>query len=306
VRIVIAVGGNALLERGEKPDAAIERRHARRAAQSLSALAADHQLIVCHGNGPQVGLLARESESDPELSLPFPLDVLGAQTQGMIGYWLVQELANAGVTKPVVALVTQTVVDAGDSAFAAPTKFIGGGYSREQADQAATRYGWTMAVDGDRWRQVVPSPDPLRVIEQETIRTLVDRDVVVVCGGGGGAPVTEDDIGRLTGVEAVVDKDLTAALLALTLGADRLLVLTDVPAIIRGYGTPEAEPIPAIDADTLAELPFPAGSMGPKVDACVWFARTSGNPAAIGALTDAAGVLAGHAGTTITPASPHR
>jgi carbamate kinase len=306
VRIVVALGGNALLERGEKPDADIQRRHVRRAAQSLAPLAADHQLIVCHGNGPQVGLLARESGADPALSLPYPLDVLGAQTQGMIGYWLVQELANAGVTKPVVALVTQTVVDADDPAFATPTKFIGPGYSHEQADEAATRYGWAMAVDGDRWRQVVPSPEPLRIIEQETIGTLVDRDVVVVCGGGGGAPVTEDSIGRLTGVDAVVDKDLTAAQLALTLAADRLLVLTDVPAIIRGYGTPGAEPIRTIDADTLAELPFPAGSMGPKVDACVWFARASGRPAAVGALTDAAEVLAGHAGTTIRPGRQER
>ncbi len=301
MRIVIAVGGNALLERGEKPDAAVQRRHVRRAARSLAPLAAGHQLIVCHGNGPQVGLLVQESENDRALSQPYPLDVLGAQTQGMIGYWLVQELANAGARKPVVALLTQTVVDADDPAFAEPTKFIGAGCSEEQAEAAAARYGWVMALDGDRWRQVVPSPQPLRVVEQETIRALVDRDVVVVCGGGGGAPVTEDRIGRLTGVEAVVDKDMTAALLALALGADRLLVLTDVPAIIRGYGTPDAEPIRAIDADRLQELAFPDGSMGPKADACLWFVRASGNRAAVGALADAAEVLAGHAGTTITP-----
>jgi carbamate kinase len=310
VRIVVALGGNALLERGEKPDAAVQRRHVRRAAPFLALLAADHQLIVCHGNGPQIGLLARESRDDPELSVPYPLDVLGAQTQGMIGYWLVQELANAGVTKPVVALVNQTVVDPGDPAFAEPTKFIGAGYSREQAEKAAGRYGWAMAVDGVHWRQVVPSPEPLRVVEQDTIRTLADLDVVVVCGGGGGAPVTEDGIGRLTGVEAVVDKDMTAALLALALKADRLLVLTDVPAIIRGYGEPGAEQIRSIDADTLAGLDFPDGSMGPKADACVWFARASGNPAVIGALTEAAEVLAGHAGTTVTPPGqvlqPHR
>jgi carbamate kinase len=299
VRIVIALGGNALLERGERPDAVIQRRHIGRAARSLAVLAAGHQLIVCHGNGPQVGLLARESETDPELSLPYPLDVLGAQTQGMIGYWLVQELANAGVTKPVVALVNQTVVDADDPAFAAPTKFIGAGYAQQDAEEVAARYGWAMTLDGDRWRQVVPSPEPLRVVEEETIRTLVERDVLVVCGGGGGAPVTEDRIGRLTGVEAVVDKDMTAALLALALSADRLLVLTDVPAILRGFGTPRAEPIRRIDADTLAEMPFPDGSMGPKVDACVWFARASGQQAAIGALTDAAEVLAGRAGTTV-------
>lgn len=306
MRIVIALGGNALLERGEKPDADIQRRHVRRAAQSLALLAADHQLIVCHGNGPQVGLLARESETDPALSLPYPLDVLGAQTQGMIGYWLVQELANAGVSKAVVALVTQTVIDPGDPAFAEPTKFIGAGYSQEQAEAAAARYGWTMALDGDRWRQVVSSPEPLRVVEQDTIRTLVDLGVVVVCGGGGGVPVTEDRIGRLTGVDAVVDKDMTAALLAIALGADRLLVLTDVPAIIRGHGTPQAEPIGVIDADSLEALPFPDGSMGPKVVACVWFVRASGRPAAVGALADAAELLAGDAGTTITPVPPEQ
>jgi carbamate kinase len=302
VRIVIALGGNALLERGDKPDAAIQQRHIRRAAQSLAPLTAQHQLIVCHGNGPQVGLLARESATDPTLSLPYPLDVLGAQTQGMIGYWLVQELANAGIPKSLVALVTQTVVDPDDPAFAAPTKFIGAGYPHEQAAEAATRYGWTIAADGDRWRRVVPSPAPQRIIEQDTIRTLVDHDVLVVCGGGGGAPVTQDSTGRLTGVAAVVDKDLTAAQLALALSADRLLLLTDVPAVIRGYGTPQARPIRTIDTDTLARMPFPAGSMGPKVDACVWFTRTSRHPAVIGALTDAAEALAGHTGTTITPA----
>lgn len=302
MRIVIAVGGNALLQRGEKPDAAVQRQHVRRAARSLAPLAAHHQLIICHGNGPQVGLLARESSTDPELSRPFPLDVLGAQTQGMIGYWLVQELTNAGLTKPVVALVNQTVVDPDDDAFAAPTKFIGASYTRQQAERYAAAYGWAIARDGEHWRRVVPSPEPLRVVEQEIIRTLVDRDVVVVCGGGGGAPVTEDRIGRLSGVEAVVDKDMTAAQLALTLGADRLLVLTDVPAIVRGYGTLRAEPIRAIDAETLAALPFPDGSMGPKVEACVWFVQTSGSPAAVGALADAAAVLAGQAGTAITPA----
>jgi len=300
VRIVIAVGGNALLERGEKPDATVQRRHVRRAARSLAPLTADHQLIVCHGNGPQIGLLAGESQSDPKLSRPYPLDVLGAQTQGMIGYWLVQELADAGVRKPVVALITQTVVDPDDPAFAGPTKFIGAGYTREQADEVAARYGWTMAADGDRWRQVVPSPAPLRIVEEDTVRLLVDRDVLVVCAGGGGAPVAEDDIGRLRGVPAVVDKDMTAALLALALGADRLLVLTDVPAIIHGYGTSGARPIRAVDADTLAGMSFPDGSMGPKVDACVWFARASGHPAAVGALADAAEILAGRTGTTIS------
>ena len=197
--------------------------------------------------------------------------------------------------------MNQTVVDPDDPAFTAPAKFIGAGYSRAEAERAAARFRWVVAVDGDRWRRVVPSPEPLRVVEEGTIRALVDRDVVVVCGGGGGAPVAEDRIGRLTGVEAVVDKDMTAARLALTLRANRLLVLTDVPAVMRDFGTPKAAPIRTADAEALAVLPFPDGSTGPKIEACVWFARASGRPAAIGPLSDAADVLAGRAGTTIAP-----
>ncbi|GAA2361352.1 carbamate kinase [Dactylosporangium salmoneum] len=300
--IVIALGGNALLERGQRPDAAIQRRHVRRAARALAPLAAEHRLVICHGNGPQVGVLALESQSDASLSRPYPLDVLTAQTQGMIGYWLVQELTAAGVDRPVAALVTQTVVDDRDPAFHTPTKFIGPDYSREEAAALAARYRWSVAADGPRWRRVVPSPEPGRVVELDTVRTLIDRDTIVVCGGGGGAPVAADASGRLSGVDAVVDKDLTAAYLALALGAHRLLVLTDVPGVIRGYGTPQAEPIRAIDVDELTRLRFPAGSMGPKVEACQRFARASGHPAAIGALADAADVLAGRAGTTITRA----
>jgi carbamate kinase len=300
VRVVVALGGNALLERGERPDALIQRRHVRQAAVALAPLAADHQLVLCHGNGPQVGLLALESQADGSLSQPYPLDVLVAQTQGMIGYWLVQELRNAGVAQRALCVVSQTVVDRADAAFGNPTKFIGASYDEGEARARAERLGWTIAADGPRWRRVVASPRPLGLVEIETVRSLADAGVLVVCGGGGGVPVARTETGELAGVEAVVDKDLTSAELAITLKADRLLVLTDVPAIIRGYGTPDARPIQAIDADALSAMTFPAGSMGPKVEACVRFVRASGQPAAIGALADAAEILAGRAGTTIS------
>jgi carbamate kinase len=302
MRVVVALGGNALLERGERPDAEIQRRHVRRAAAALAPLAADHQLVLCHGNGPQVGVLAVESQADTSLSRPYPLDVLVAQTQGMIGYWLVQELRNAGLAQRAACVLSQTIVDPSDPAFAAPTKFIGTGYGEDEARALAARLGWTVAADGSRWRRVVASPRPLGLVEIETVRALADSGVLVVCGGGGGVPVARSGDGELTGVEAVVDKDLTAAELAITLKADRLLVLTDVPAIIDGFGTPEARPIRAIGTAALAAMTFPAGSMGPKVAACLRFAAASGQRAAIGALADAAAILAGRAGTTISPA----
>jgi carbamate kinase len=302
VRIVVALGGNALLRRGERPDAAPQRHHVAEAASALAPLAAVHQLIVCHGNGPQVGVLALESQADPALSVPFPLDVLGAQTQGMIGYWLVQELRNAGVTRPLAALVSQTVVDPADPAFGHPAKFIGPVYDEARARALAAQLGWAVAADGPGWRRVVPSPRPLGLVEIDTVAALADAGTLVVCGGGGGVPVTRAADGRLAGIEAVVDKDLTSAALAISLAADRLLVLTDVPAVMRDYGTPAAAQIRAIDTAALDALSFPAGSMGPKIAACAEFAEATGHPAAIGALADAAAILAGQAGTTITAA----
>jgi carbamate kinase len=302
VRIVVALGGNALLERDERPDAAIQRRHVRQAAAALAPLTDGHQLVLCHGNGPQIGVLALESQADTSLSRPYPLDVLVAQTQGMIGYWLVQELGNAGAAQRAVCVLSQTVVDPADPAFGNPSKFIGPGYDQAEAQAMAARLGWTVRADGPRWRRVVASPEPLGLVEIETVRALADAGVLVVCGGGGGVPVARSGSGALTGVEAVVDKDLTSAGLAITLQADRLLVLTDVAAVIRGYGTPDAQPIQAIDAGALSAMTFPAGSMGPKVEACIRFARATGRPAAIGALADAAAILAGQAGTTIRPA----
>ncbi|GAA0223045.1 carbamate kinase [Cryptosporangium japonicum] len=299
MRIVVALGGNALLERGEKPDAAVQRRHVRRAADALVRLSAGHELVVCHGNGPQVGLLALESAADPALSRPYPLDVLDAETQGMIGYWLVQELGNAGLRRPALAVVTRTVVDAADPAFAAPTKFVGPVYRREEAERLAAERGWQIAPDGPRWRRVVPSPRPRRIVEKDTIDELLRAGSVVVCGGGGGVPVVECDDGRLAGVEAVVDKDLTAALLAVDLHADRLLILTDVAAVMRDFGAPSPRPIASLDVADLAALGLPAGSMGPKIDACGVFTAATGNPSAIGAVEDAVAILRGEAGTTV-------
>jgi carbamate kinase len=300
MRVLVALGGNALLERGERPDAVIQRHHVQQAAAALAPLAADHQLVLCHGNGPQVGLLALESEADTSLSQPYPLDVLVAQTQGMIGYWLVQELANAGVPQRAVCVISQTVVDPADPAFGHPTKFIGASYDQAQAQALAARLGWTVAADGPRWRRVVPSPRPRELVEIETVRALAEAGALVICGGGGGVPVVRSDSGALSGVDAVVDKDLTAAELAISLKADRLLVLTDVAAVMRDYGTADAQPIHTIDTAALSALSFPAGSMGPKIEACLRFAGATGQPAAIGALTDAAAILAGRAGTTIT------
>jgi carbamate kinase len=301
MRIVAALGGNALLERGERPDAGIQQRHVRVAADALAPLAAEHELIVCHGNGPQVGLLAMESEADSSLTHPYPLDALGAQTQGLIGYWLAQALRNAGVTKPVVTVITQTVIDPADPAFALPTKFVGAVYSHSQALYLAARHAWDIAPDGDRWRRVVASPEPVSIVELPSIAGLVSAGAVVICGGGGGVPVMPDH-GGLSGVEAVVDKDLTAALLAMQLRADRLLVLTDVPAVMRNFGTPRATALAQLDTDEAAAMRFPAGSMGPKIAACARFVATTGRPATIGALADATALLGGTAGTTITPA----
>jgi carbamate kinase len=250
-------------------------------------------------------MLSLESENDPALTRPYPLDALVAQTQGMIGYWLAQCLRNAGVTKPVLGLVTQTLVDAADPAFGVPTKFVGPGYTHEQARQLADQHGWTIVADGDLLRRVVPSPAPRALVEQDSITRLLDSGTVVICGGGGGAPVTQAATGLLLGQEAVVDKDATAALLAVKVGADHLLVLTDVEAVMADFGTPQAAPLHRLDLGDLARLSFPAGSMGPKIDACRHFVGTTGHPASIGSLADAAAVLAGTAGTTVTEHRTH-
>ena len=300
MRVVVALGGNALLERGERPDAAIQQHHVASAAKSLAEIARDHELVICHGNGPQIGQLAIESESDPALSEPFPLDVLVAQTQGMIGYWLIQELHAAGVGRPVITVVTRTLVRANDPAFAVPTKFIGPVYTERRAHSLAKRNGWTVAQDGAHWRRVVASPEPRGLVEIDVVRSLLQSGAVVVAGGGGGIPVV-DTGGVLHGVEAVVDKDRTAASIAIDLAADRLLVLTDVEGVMADYATLHQRLIDHLSLAELEHMSFPQGSMGPKIDGCRHFAVATGHPAMIGALYRAADVLAGRSGTTIGP-----
>ena len=301
MRIVVALGGNALLRRGERPDADVQISHVEQAAAALASLARDHDVLICHGNGPQVGLLALETEADRSLSRAYPLDALVGQTQGMIGAWLSQGLTNAGVGKPVLALVTHVLVDPADPAFAAPSKFIGSVYAHDEANRLAAQHGWTIAQDGPLWRRVVPSPAPVRVLEQAGAEQLLDSGAVVICGGGGGVPVIHDAGGCLRGVEAVVDKDLTASHLALAVGADHLMVLTDVEAVMEHYGTPDATPLRSLTLEQIAERSFSAGSMGPKVQACANFVRATGRSASIGALADAAALLKGAAGTTVLP-----
>jgi carbamate kinase len=301
MRIVAALGGNALLERGEPPDSGIQLHHVRAAVEALTPLADGNQLVITHGNGPQVGLLALESAGDQSLSVPYPFDVLGAETQGMIGYWILQALQNTLPSREVAALITQTLVSAADPAFAEPTKFVGPVYEEAEAKRRAAAAGWTVRPDGPFWRRVVPSPVPHSIVEIGLIRRLFDAGVVVVCAGGGGVPVIRNDDAELEGVEAVVDKDATAALLAEALDADALLLLTDVATVEIGYGTLDARPITRTTPALLRAHPFPAGSMGPKVDAVCRFVEGTGGVAAIGALADAGAILAGTAGTLVSP-----
>lgn len=303
MRIVAALGGNALLQRGEHPDATIQAGHIHQAATTLAELAlAGHELIITHGNGPQIGLLALESAADPALAAPYPLDVLGAQTQGMIGTLLVRELRNKLPDRDVVALVTHTRVDPADPAFQHPTKFIGQTYSKFQAETLIGERGWTMALDGDDWRRIVPSPQPQAVLEAPTVRALVAAGTVVVCAGGGGIPVTlNPDTGLLHGSEAVVDKDRTAALLAEQLDADVLLILTDVTHVFAHYGRRHEHPLPAATPAELRALELPEGSMRPKAEAAATFVERTGGIAGIGPLDDAVGILLGTTGTLVRP-----
>ena len=299
MRIVVALGGNALLRRGEVPDAEIQEHHIDAAVEALAPLARAHDLVVTHGNGPQVGLLAVESGSDPSLSRSYPLDVLGAQTQGMIGYWLGQSLRNVDPRREWAALVCQTVVSETDPSFRRPTKFVGQVYDEARAAELATAFGWEVRPDGSSWRRVVPSPLPVELVELPVILALLDAGICVVCEGGGGIPVVRTRDKRLVGVEAVIDKDRTAALLAEQVRADALLILTDVVAVEAGFGTDHARPIVRATPADLATLAFPEGSMGPKVHAACAFVESTGGVAGIGRLEDASAILDGTAGTVI-------
>jgi carbamate kinase len=301
MRLVVALGGNALLERGQLPDADAQESNVRRAIESLAPLAAEHELLITHGNGPQVGLLALQSAKDPSLTRPYPFDALGAETQGLIGYWLLQALQNALPGRQVACFITQTLVSAADPAFANPTKFVGPVYTEADAKRLAEERSWTVKPDGSSWRRVVPSPTPHRVVETPIIRQVLSNGAIVVCAGGGGVPVVRGPLGQLQGVEAVVDKDLTASLLAEALDADGLLLLTDVPVVEANFGTPQAEPIHRETPAGLRSRDFPDGSMGPKVSAVCRFVEMTGNFAAIGALADSTAILDGKAGTIVTP-----
>lgn len=297
--VVAALGGNALLRRGEPLTAEAQRANVKIAAESLAEIVrAGHQLVVTHGNGPQVGLLALQGAAyKPDEA--YPLDVLGAETEGMIGYIIEQELENAlEHDRPIATLLTQVLVDKDDPAFKKPTKFVGPVYDREEAETKAEAAGWHIAQDGDKWRRVVPSPKPLEIPDMRVLKLLLDQGVVVICAGGGGIPILRRDDGSMIGVEAVIDKDAASALLASQLGADALLLLTDVDAIYRDFGKDTAAPIHQLTVDEARKLDLPAGSMGPKMAAAGNFAE-SGGISGIGKLEDALAILERRAGTSV-------
>jgi len=296
--VVIALGGNALIERAQPPEVEVQRENIKRAARAIAKIAREHRVIVTHGNGPQVGLLAMQAEAYQGVK-PYPLDVLDAQTEGAIGYLIEQELCNQLPEQQIVTLLTQIEVDPRDPALARPTKPIGSVYSETEAKQLAKERGWTVAPDGNVYRRVVPSPEPKRILELPTIRLLVKVGALVVCAGGGGIPVVVTPAGSIRGVEAVIDKDLATALLATELQADGLLLLTDVDAVYTNWDTPEAQPIHGITPSQLSNYSFAPGSMQPKVEAACRFVEATKGMAGIGKLEDAAEILDGKSGTII-------
>ena len=304
MRVVVALGGNALQRRGEPMTADNQRANVKIAAKELAKVAKNHNLVMAHGNGPQVGLLGLQNDAysrhvDSKVT-PYPLDVLGAETQGMIGYMVMQELSNelpAGTE--VVAVLTQTEVDVNDPAFKNPTKFVGPVYSKEEADKMVAEQGWVVKPDGEYFRRVVPSPKPKRILEMKPILWMIEKGAVVVAVGGGGIPTKVDGNTR-TGVEAVIDKDLASSLLSSEVNADYFVIATDVPTVFINWGTPEAKAIKMAHPDEMDKLGFAAGSMGPKVEAACEFARKSGKRAVIGALEDIEKIVRGEAGTIIS------
>jgi len=307
MRIVIALGGNALLRRGDPMTMQAQRRNVRIAAEAIAPLSAGHSIVVVHGNGPQVGLLSLQAEAYAGAE-PYPLDVLDAGTQGMIGYLIQQELRNLLPPESQVAtLLTMVLVDADDPAFASPVKFVGPIYDRDAADNLAAEKGWAFRQDGSAWRRVVPSPEPRQILEIQPITWLLERGAVVVCAGGGGIPVASRSPapGPLVGVEAVIDKDLASELLAEDLGADLFLMATDVDGVYLDWDTPRQRRLHRVTPEELAGYQFAAGSMGPKVEAATRFAAKTDGRAAIGALADIAAIIAGTAGTNVVTHRAH-
>ena len=301
MRVVVALGGNALLKRGEPMTAEVQRENVRSAAPALGAIARAHELVISHGNGPQVGLLALQSAAYTDVD-PYPLDVLGAQTEGMIGYVLEQELRNVlPAEEELATILTMVQVDADDPAFANPTKFVGPIYTEGHAQRLAEEKGWPFRRDGESWRRVVPSPQPQHIFEIVPIRWMLDRDVVVICAGGGGIPtlVTSGDRPVLSGVEGVIDKDLASELLAREVDADLFVMATDVDGVYSAWGTADQRRIDRATPEELRAMELPAGSMGPKVDAAVSFVEATGKTAAIGALDQIEQMVQGKAGTQV-------
>jgi carbamate kinase len=308
VRTLVALGGNALLKRGEPMTAEVQRANVRTAVRSLAPLAERHQLVLSHGNGPQVGLLALQSAAYTAVD-PYPLDLLGAQTEGMIGYLIEQELGNLlPAAVPLATILTMIEVDPDDPAFGDPTKFVGPVYDDDDAEKLAALKGWVFKRDGERLRRVVPSPAPRRIFEIRPIRWLLDNGVLVICTGGGGIPTTwvPGQERTLAGVEAVIDKDLASELLAREVGADLFVMATDVDGVYDGWGTPEQRKLDRVTPGELRARPFAAGSMGPKVDAAARFVEATGKRAAIGALDEIEQIVEGRAGTTVAPAATRK
>lgn len=299
MRIVIALGGNALLQRGQPLTAENQRANIRTAAQRIAAVAPGNEIVVAHGNGPQVGLLALQAAAYHDVA-PYPLDVLGAQTEAMIGYVIEQELGNLlPADQSLATVLTMIEVDRDDPAFRRPTKPIGPVYDEATARRLAAASGWTIAPDGDTFRRVVASPKPKRIFEIGPIRSLVERGTIVICAGGGGIPTMYGEDGGLEGVEAVIDKDLASALLAEQLNADLLVIATDVDGVYVDWGTPDETKLGSVTLEQLAKLDLPEGSMGPKVEAACGFARSTGKEAVIGSLAEIADIVGGTAGTRV-------
>jgi carbamate kinase len=300
MRIVFALGGNALLKRGEVLSAENQHRNMRAAATSLATACDGNQVAIVHGNGPQVGLLALEADAYPDVP-PYPLDMLGAESQGMIGYVIAQELRNVRPDWAIVTLLTQTLIDPDDPAFKQPTKPIGPAYNEAEVAELSETNKWTFAPDGTGMRRVVASPKPVGIIELKIIKQLVASNTITICCGGGGIPVRQMSACVLAGVEAVVDKDLTAALLAHQIGAEKLIILTDVDGVYLDWGTPQQRLVNEAHAENLSGLRFSEGSMGPKVEAVCQFVKATGKVAAIGSLDEIERVMAGKSGTLILP-----
>jgi len=299
--IVIALGGNALLARGEALSAENQYRNIAQIADAVASLSQEYQVVIVHGNGPQVGLLALQNQAYSD-SPAWPLDVLVAETQGMLGYMIAQVLGSRAGIPPVVTLLTRVEVDAADPAFRQPGKYIGPVWAAEEQSALEVRYGWQMKKDGDYVRRVVPSPRPQKILERQAISQLLADGNVVICAGGGGTPVVEEN-GSYQGMEAVVDKDLAASVLAQSLQAEALLILTEADAVYLDWGTPKARALRTATVDDLRPLAVPDGAMGPKAEAAIQFVEMTGHPAYIGALRDAPAILRGEKGTLIAPAA---